>query len=601
MSLYNYANVKQRDNDIRGKNSFLYGKFGMVTLPIGLNGTNFVWLTDTGESYYRDFDYTSNASYAMKSGFKHLITNKLLSEQEINRMMPNIDGHNEYVYFRLSTGCEICGLLRFKKADFINLPSEKVPEFVSYNFNHYLIATNMIINMKSSNDSMLSKIILQINRQLVPLIDFKTMEIATKNAPNPPIHWVWFRRDKRKMSREISVRALSWMIINPDSEFNLWTDIKDKEELDEFMELLEPHIRQMYLDKLIVHYNSDTLKIVEDVFEDYKNSEFYDKDSYELLNGEFQSNYKNSMIYKTDVLRLMILYKYGGVYVDFNDCLSMSPIKQAIALYKNNPLGVTDVNDANHASNYFLYAPKLCPKWRNWTFEIMTDSKHIISLIKNEQIKIEVKKFCTNLLDILDQSFNNNGPGSSPIKTFFDKYENPSNGTSFKHINEMHIDLMNKVPYMKSFSRINDRLWTSFFLRILKESFEDSDNKKICDTFRIYSDKSSSKRRPNQNRAKETNLDGLKLNATFREEFEKGYDRAFLFWWTDYLLNTIMHFTNLPIYCRMKQYDLTLLPYGYYTRYGCIMSYVCHLGDGGSYGDIRHNPLTAEYVYGDPK
>ena len=47
----------------------------------------------------------------------------------------------------------------------------------------------------------------------------------------------------------------------------------------------------------------------------------------------------------------------------------------------------------------------------------------------------------------------------------------------------------------------------------------------------------------------------------------------------------------------MMKYDLYLLPFGYYTRFGCLLSYVCHLGDGGSYGSEKKNKMTVRILY----
>jgi hypothetical protein len=53
---------------------------------------------------------------------------------------------------------------------------------------------------------------------------------------------------------------------------------------------------------------------------------------------------------------------------------------------------------------------------------------------------------------------------------------------------------------------------------------------------------------------------------------------------TDMYLNTIMHRSNLPIFCNIQKIPIYLLPFSYLLRYSCFFSFVGHLGDGSSYG-----------------
>lgn len=71
-----------------------------------------------------------------------------------------------------------------------------------------------------------------------------------------------------------------------------------------------------------------------------------------------------------------------------------------------------------------------------------------------------------------------------------------------------------------------------------------------------------------------------------------------LFHWIDKNIFTVMRYTNLPIYCRYRQYSISLIPYSYYHKNVTMISWFEHLSDGSSYGYPPHISDTTKQIYG---
>jgi hypothetical protein len=102
-------------------------------------------------------------------------------------------------------------------------------------------------------------------------------------------------------------------------------------------------------------------------------------------------------IQRCDMVRYIILHRYGGWYVDM-DYYCNRPLDQAMSIYNNNiyfvqsPNG-TSFQDQDHISNSLMYSVRNHPFWRT-------------VLIEMEKVK-DVKYYCTKHLDVMFKS----GPG----------------------------------------------------------------------------------------------------------------------------------------------------------------------------------------------
>jgi hypothetical protein len=199
------------------------------------------------------------------------------------------------------------------------------------------------------------------------------------------IHWIWFREKDFHLPDKIMVRAKSWIELNPDHTFYLWTNLADKSELDDFISKLDENNRKYFNGRIIVMYRGDTYAIVEEFYQKYMGVLSGDAES--ILAHLFKAqdrtvtttsttastatsttttvttvttlanNYKINRIFRTDMLRIMVLNMCGGIYSDFNDTICFYPVKYLLTLYKNEYFVGTDY-DPDHPifrNNYFMY------------------------------------------------------------------------------------------------------------------------------------------------------------------------------------------------------------------------------------------------------
>lgn len=560
--MYNYINIKNKDNI--NKKNYMFGNWNECEY-LNFANVQIIWLSDIGETLRRNFESTES-SYSIKNSFYNI-----QQKTKIENICDYVKKEN-CTYYTIKTGDDLTYGLRINK-DLLQM--EKINDLLMFNLYDYIYKLNLISNTKYDDSVYLLKYVKDKIKE--EKIYFQSYDYYTKkieNIPEIPIHWVWFRKNNKKLTREISERALSWIILNPKTQFNLWTNLENANEFLEFIDEIEDYIQKIFISKITIHYKEETFNVFNEFMTEYKNSDSYLEKSYDLLNGEFNSNFKNSLIFKTDIFRLMILYKYGGIYSDFNDCLCLSPIKYIFLSHKlDEPIGVSDRNDLNHASNYFLYSPKENKDWKKWTYKMINLSSDIINFLKNENMKKLIKQACFDVINKMQQDF----------------YENFDDCSK---LNELYEKTYAELPYLGNKPKpITLQYWKILIYTIISNLSENQEAKNILN--QVLADIKKSKR---NNKKKQEVQKYRKININY-EFAEQKFEDVYAFWWTDYSLNTIMHFTNLPIFCRMLKYDLYLLPFGYYMRYGCLLSYVCHLGDGGSYGNEKHNGLTAKNLY----
>lgn len=388
-----------------------------------------------------------------------------------------------------------------------------------------------------------------------------------------PVHWVWFRRAGYRLTQEIIERATSWIAVNPDCTFHLWTDIPTAADVEDFLSNLKPEWRANFLAHTTVHLADETAALIEATLADFTDADT--AAGIAALRAEFASPERQARVYKTDFARLFILWTHGGVYCDFNDLLCLAPVRQLFAVYDAaRPLGVSDHADLNHATNYFLYSPARNAEWGAILRSMIADVPALVRMIRDTEIAAAVQGATESILAAFTR------PEHTPynvaaIQACFARMQLPYIGNE-----QIHDALFERMPYI---------ILTDIAPEALKPVF-----KARLDWIR----------RPQRiaRRAAAAappafpTLDAEGL-AVMQERLATEFRAQFLFWWTDFNLRTLMHFTNLPIYCRMRKIHLVMIPYGYYLSYACMVSWVGHIGDGTSYGMDGRKDVHAATLY----
>lgn len=202
------------------------------------------------------------------------------------------------------------------------------------------------------------------------------------------IHWVWFREREFCLPDKIMSRAKSWIQLNPTFKFYLWTNLIDHEELMEFISNLSESNKQYFIDgKIIVRYQDDTYMAIEEFCQRF--GSYLDQDAIDIIKHlydvkqpltnaitstfssathttvtttittETQNNYKINRIFRVDMLRVIILCLFGGIYSDFNDTICFYPMKYLLTLYRDEYFMGTDydIDHPIYRNNYFIYSP----------------------------------------------------------------------------------------------------------------------------------------------------------------------------------------------------------------------------------------------------
>jgi hypothetical protein len=202
----------------------------------------------------------------------------------------------------------------------------------------------------------------------------------------PKMNWVWFRKPGAYISERIIRRSSSWIELNPEIEFHLWTDLKNEQEAIDFFtgDVTDSETllsRQEYMKKLIIHYKEDTWGVAKEFCEENSTIlkgenlwEIYE----EILNNKTD---KSSMIFKTDIIRCMILHQKGGWYSDYNDTYCFIPLKYVINQDKRDLIYLGCDIYSNH-NNYIMYSPKYHDKWLDLTSQIVKGGVNTYKILK---------------------------------------------------------------------------------------------------------------------------------------------------------------------------------------------------------------------------
>jgi hypothetical protein len=203
---------------------------------------------------------------------------------------------------------------------------------------------------------------------------------------NPNLHWLWFRLDANKLSPKIVSRALSWIKMNPELNFNLWTNIRTEEEVEDYFSVVAddpivgPDYKEFFLPRVKVHLFLDLWNITREFCEciPIQNNLATWSNMLDIINNNQD---RSSMIFKTDIVRCMILYMKGGWYADFNDTYCF--VKLKYIQKPDEPETIYMGSDYNHRhnNNYIMYTSAKNEIWMNNTLKILGFSFRIYRIL----------------------------------------------------------------------------------------------------------------------------------------------------------------------------------------------------------------------------
>lgn len=228
--------------------------------------------------------------------------------------------------------------------------------------------------------------IVRRNKQFIPYEEMErlTTQLTTNDKQ---IHWIWFRDKDFRLPDKIMIRAKSWIELNPEFTINLWTNLVDQIELEDFISSMSDEYREYFINgRITVKYNRDLLNTIS-TFCDRFHSELNNDVKRTLLylytpqksttttniitdvtlthttiittiKTDIPNNYKIDKIFQVDMYRVIILMLYGGIYCDFNDTICFFPMKYLLTLYNNDFFVGTDddIEHPAHRNNYFIYS-----------------------------------------------------------------------------------------------------------------------------------------------------------------------------------------------------------------------------------------------------
>ncbi len=296
----------------------------------------------------------------------------------------------------------------------------------------------------------------------------------------PNVNWIWFKKESNQyLHPKILTRAKSMIKENPSFEFHFWTNLETKEDIVKYFEKADPNQEFINQSNFIIHYKDETYSIVAKFFDNNKSDIKYDWEFYkQILDNE--EDY-TTMVYKTDVIRCIILSLNGGWYADFNDIYCFVPLKY---LVNGDPrtkeylyFGCDELDCHN---NYLLYSPPNHNTWKETTLIVlnnslnMYDDLYLINNIElvNQFIKIK-DDLCNKMQKLIDAGSNEIylvemiteelvkwDQEFRHIKTNFGKYNLLFHDKSLINIFALMYDKINPKSELKNklFSEINDVL-----------------------------------------------------------------------------------------------------------------------------------------------
>lgn len=370
------------------------------------------------------------------------------------------------------------------------------------------------------------------------------------------IHWVWFRKPNYRLTEEIILRAASWIELNPGYQFHLWSSMKDKDECDDFLKDIPVDLFDKYFlsGVITVHYIKEFYETVFSWLKEHTPA------LVDIFQQVWDSKERQDTVMKTDYTRNIILAVHGGIYADFNDLLCLDPIEPLLEAHAGRYVGVTDNTSQNNASNYFMYASKGSSEWQDICVRCMNTLPNVRDTIySNDALCVAIQ----SIKDMVHEQLPDLDKIQGVLNCGFNGTYKP------KHF-------IFAIGFALKTALIDTGLGKSLNALLFKSA-----HGRMGPTF--LSDVATIIRNSNE-------VLSLVQSPLFAPIWR--------FARTDMYLSSIMHRTNLPIFCRQQNIPIFLVPFGYLIRYGCGLSFVGHLGDATSYGMDPQKKVTMRELMG---
>ncbi len=349
-------------------------------------------------------------------------------------------------------------------------------------------------------------------------------------------------------------RAMSWISLNQQFKFYLWTDLNDNEELLDFISELDEKYKELFINKIInVVYHKDVLRFI---------SAFMRKQNKNnnIILEIFNRKKKYEIIYKTDYLRYMILYEIGGIYTDFNDCICLYPMNLFLTFYENEFIFGRDSSEKHKKfdyNNYFIYTKKNNKELLEFMLKSLDNLEQLTKFINDSML---IRKSIDIFLNIMEDI--------KKGKFLLEKYRKEYLTTFLKTTYMLPTFKDFIISELKKRDIIND-----IFLKYLEYVKEYEEN--ITDIINDYT---------KNKEIKKYNIDMELINKFFNYNYENNMDE-FIFLNTGMFLNIIISTTNLPFFIsRINKTNVKSIENCYLLKYMTYLSFVGHLYDSTSFG-----------------
>ena len=396
------------------------------------------------------------------------------------------------------------------------------------------------------------------SKQLVTCYDIQK-KINNLNKDEQNINWIWFRKTNFKLSNVILKRVSTWFDINPNFKFILWTNINNEEELNDFLSECDINYKNIFLSKTIIKYNHEILYLVNSF---YKKNLLKIKDS-KILLDIFYTNETHDIIYKTDYLRYIIIYEYGGFYVDFNDCICLEPLEYFLLFHEKDLIFGKDSSSQEKIdfNNYFIYSKKNNNNLLNYMLKSTSFFPQIYNfIIDKEIIKIQIDIF----YNIIDDIKNNK---LIDYQLYKKKYIE-----KFLQLTYFDIDIKdNLVNFIK-----NNNIILLLLTKYLEYVVEYEENITII-----------------LNNIKNNHIINNNINVDFIHKFFdyhfENNIKDFIFINTGIYLHNIIGIINIPFFCKTYlKIDIDTIDSCYLLKHMSYLSFIGHLYDNTCYGNEKN-------------
>jgi len=404
------------------------------------------------------------------------------------------------------------------------------------------------------------------SKQLIPYYDIQN-KINNIDKNNMVINWIWFRKPGFTLDNIVLKRVATWFDLNPDFKFIFWTNINNEKELNEFLSNCDKQYIELFLSKTIIKYNNELLNFVNVFFRKY----LLKIKDVKLLLDTFYRNEKYDIIYKTDYLRYMIIYEYGGIYVDFNDCICLEPMTIFIYFHEKDLIFGKDssINNKIDINNYFIYSKKNNQNLLNYITKSLEFFPKIYNFITD---KTFIKSQLNIFYNIINDIKNNKQIDYNVYKKKYLEH--------FLLLTYFDIDLKdNIVVFIKNNDIVKNLL--NKYLDYVVEYEENISNI-------IYDIKNNM---PIRNK-----IDDEFIHNFFDYHYNNHLE-DFIFMNTSLYLNIIIGIINIPHFCKnYLKIDINTIDSCYLLKHMSFLSFIGHLYDNTCYGNEKKYISTDELI-----